>query len=91
MTKRHFIALADAIREHNRCAQPVNGKREVFTASQLATLRQFCASQNFAFDRERWTRYIAGECGPNGGTIKPAPKPRRMTPQRKLARRLQGL
>jgi hypothetical protein len=56
MTKKHFIALADAIRADR-----------TFTNYQLITLAEFCRDQNPRFDRERWLDYIAGKCGPNGG------------------------
>ena len=62
MTKRDFIALADAVTAHNKW----NG--EPFTSKQLATLATFCAQQNPAFKRDRWLDYIAGTCGPNGGS-----------------------
>jgi hypothetical protein len=69
MTKKHFVALADSIREHNRVAR-FNGEN-AFTQEQLAALARFRASQNPRFKRERWLNYIAGDCGPNGG-MKPA-------------------
>jgi hypothetical protein len=66
MTKKHFIALADAIREHNRFAQ--GGEMEpAFTDFHLDTLAEFCNLQNSGFNRERWLDYIAGKVGPNGG------------------------
>lgn len=58
MTKKHFIALADAIRRYDHG----------FNANQLNTLADFCESQNPNFNRERWLDYIAGHCGPNGGS-----------------------
>jgi hypothetical protein len=65
MTKKHFIALADAIRD---CNYPPPGfTRQPFTAEQLEYLADFCERQNRDFSRERWLAYIAGECGPNGG------------------------
>jgi hypothetical protein len=30
----------------------------------------FCQSTNPRFNRERWLAYIAGECGPNDGTVR---------------------
>jgi hypothetical protein len=64
MTKKTFIALADALREHNRTL----GTDDVaFDGSHLDALADFCAAQNPRFNRERWLGYIAGECGPNGG------------------------
>ncbi len=64
MTKKHFIALADAIREHD--THPFTQAQ--FETAQLRTLADFCQSQNPNFNRERWLSYIAGECGPNGGS-----------------------
>lgn len=70
MTKKHFIALADAIREYNAQAlepgtSTVSPLR--FGHTQLLVLADFCRSQNPYFKRDRWLGYIAGECGPNGG------------------------
>ena len=67
MTRKDFVALADSIREHNRLAN-LNGEN-AFTVDQLAALARFCASENPRFKRERWLDYIAGQCGPNGGTV----------------------
>ena len=68
MSKKHFIALADDIREHNRCA--VNNGEIPFTPDQIDVLARFCRMQNSQFNRERWLDYVAGECGPNGGRVK---------------------
>lgn len=75
MTKKHFIALADAIRE----AKPKES-RYYSTAEYLSALQawedtrdmvaQFCQRQNGQFNRGRWLSYIAGECGPSGGEVK---------------------
>lgn len=65
MSKKHFIALADAIREHTKRGLPP------FCANQLNTLARFMAGQNPDFNRERWLDYIAGACGPSGGKAKP--------------------
>jgi hypothetical protein len=69
MSKKHFIELADMIREHNN-RNPFN--RQEFTPDQIATLAEFCKSQNSAFMRDRWIAYINGECGKNGGKVKVA-------------------
>lgn len=60
MTKKHFIALADAIR---------NSPDVEFADEHLAVLAGFCRRVNPAFNRERWLNYIKGHCGPNGGVI----------------------
>ena len=64
MTKKHFIALADAIKKHDGIC---DGK---FNDQQMVTLANFCASQNPRFNRQRWIEYIAGKCGKNGGKVK---------------------
>lgn len=63
MSKKHFIALADAIRMHNKYSE------DKFTESQLIALAEFCRDQNSNFKRDRWLDYIAGNCGPNGGAL----------------------
>lgn len=68
MSKKDFIALADAIKEHNRRAQ-FNGEAR-FTEGQLDSLADFCRSKNPRFMRSRWLDYIKGECGPNGGAVR---------------------
>ena len=65
MTKKHFIALADAIRDHND-----KGFGPEFSAGQLNTLLRFCESQNPRFNADRWLGYIAGTNAKNGGKVK---------------------
>jgi hypothetical protein len=64
MTKKHTIALANAIREHNAT---IRGISAPFDAGQINTLANFCAAQNPQFKASRWLDFIAGKCGPNGG------------------------
>ena len=69
MTKKHFIALADAIRSFGIAG----GERDhsnSFGQDQISALACFCSEQNERFNRELWIRYINGECGKNGGSIK---------------------
>ena len=70
MTKKHFVALADAVRRYNENAFK-HGTNIVsplqFTDTQIFALADFCQSQNAQFDRERWLAYVNGECGKNGG------------------------
>lgn len=63
MSKKDFIAMADAIREHN------NNGLEPFCESQIETLAKFCRGQNYDFKWDRWISYIKGECGKNGGSV----------------------
>jgi hypothetical protein len=72
MTKKHFIALANTIREYNEAAfKP--GTNTVsplqFSHTQLMVLADFCQASNPRFNRERWLSYIAGKCGKNGGKV----------------------
>ena len=67
MTKKNFIALANAIREHNSSGYVGRNGFNLFDQQHLNSLAAFCATQNPNFNRERWLAYIAGECGPNGG------------------------
>jgi len=65
MTKKHFIALADAI----RCANEFTpeGNPRAFSEYAKEMLAEFCLKQNRNFNRQRWLDYIEGRCGPNGG------------------------
>jgi hypothetical protein len=60
MSKKHFIELADTIRRNP----------QAFTPEAIQALAAFCAAQSNAFNRTRWLDYVAGTCGPCGGTIK---------------------
>lgn len=66
MTKKHFIALADAIISANRFDSKWT-LRDSFSVNQLEILADFCQEQNPQFNRERWIGYIKGENGKNGG------------------------
>ncbi len=79
MTKKHFIALADAIRatkpEHTgeyddgTTIGEMNARVNQWD-KDVVMLADFCKQQNDRFDRERWLGYIAGRCGSNGGKVK---------------------
>ena len=73
MSKKHFIALADAIRKHNSKSPaqgiPLCGP---IPDDAIEMLADFLADQNPRFNRDRWLDYIAGKCGPNGGSVKKA-------------------
>ena len=62
MTKKHFIALVDTVKDIK--ARKCNMERTI------ELLADFCASQNPRFKRERWISYVNGECGKNGGKVK---------------------
>jgi hypothetical protein len=63
MSKKHFVQLADAVRN----LSTHDDGETVNLSAVVQSLADFCASQNPAFNRSRWLAYIAGECGPNGG------------------------
>lgn len=63
MTKQHFIALADYIKDYYGYCEP-------FTPNQIEHLANFCHSQNSNFNHDRWIGYIKGENGKNGGKVK---------------------
>lgn len=66
MTKKHFVALADMIRQVNSHWPESNH----FNPGQISELADFCKSQNPRFNCERWISYINGECGPGGGEVR---------------------
>lgn len=70
MTKKHFIELADMIREHNQSGERLDASGGFFTPVQISAMADFCAAQNPNFKRDRWLDYIAGKCGKNGGAVK---------------------
>jgi hypothetical protein len=71
MSKKHFIELADTIKDHNASMHGLgHDLTQPFTSDQIDALAMFCAYQNPRFNRARWLGYIAGENGPSGGRIK---------------------
>jgi hypothetical protein len=65
MSKKHFIRLAEYLRDTDRHCEP-------FTTRQIEHLADFCYEFNHRFNYYRWRDYIAGNCGPNGGAVKVA-------------------
>lgn len=69
MTKKHFIALADAV----RVGFDINANRKAEyrdtgqVPPQIEALARFCRAQNPSFNYARWYGYIYGLNGPNGG------------------------
>lgn len=73
MSKKHFIQLADMMKDIRCILQNHPGEMispGVAAEFFQAKLADFCADQNPRFNRQRWCKYIAGECGPNGGPVK---------------------
>lgn len=72
MTKKHFIALADIVRELGESYRGDDTVRVDFAMANVKMfLASFCAQQNPNFNRALWLDYIAGKCGPSGGKIRP--------------------
>lgn len=69
MTKKHFIALADAIREYNDTGISGEHPYQPFNEAQIRVLADFCEAQNSRFNYDRWVGYIAGTNGKNGGKV----------------------
>lgn len=66
MTQKHFVSLANAIKEYNKnafdagtnCSSPIK-----FGWTQLLCLADWLEKQNPRFDRERWLKYTYKEDG----------------------------
>ena len=63
MSKKDFIALADALR---RVRNGSMGETSSFVQCVQA-IADTCKESNPRFNRDRWFDYINGKCGPNGG------------------------
>ena len=83
MTKQHFIALAETLRNLQpdmgiiaplstpQAHAEKRGQQEQWLKT-VDALASFCKSQNSNFNRERWIGYINNENGPSGGKVKAA-------------------
>lgn len=73
MSKKHFIALADALRR----TKPIPPSEDEYGDGQenqweqdVEEISAVCRQFNPQFNKERWLGYINGDNGPSGGTIK---------------------
>ncbi len=64
MTKKHFIAMADMVR-NARKYNPTGWRN-----GEIRELVEFFRSQNPRFNSGLWLDYMEGKCGPNGGKLK---------------------
>lgn len=71
MTKKDFIALADAFRFASHQIDRTGLDRGAYEYTLSAVVR-FCSATNPRFNEQRFRDYIAGRCGPNGGSVKPS-------------------
>lgn len=70
MSKKDFIALADALRPTVSLFGDHVDTYGVEIDATIDALCSFMRSVNPAFKEDRWRDYLAGKCGPNGGKIK---------------------
>lgn len=63
MTKKNFIALAEALLD-------ATSKGVYFSHTQIEVLARFCQEQSPNFNRSRWLGFIAGTNGKNGGKVR---------------------
>jgi hypothetical protein len=78
MTKKHCIALADALR-HRKPDKNWDPDKMVQWELDVKALADVCAHFNNQLYHTRWMSYIVGECGPSGGTVKKVHSPARFT------------
>lgn len=71
MSKKHFIALADALKAQ-RPADHWDPNKRVQWELDCRAIADVCGTFNERFNRTRWFEYLYGTCGKNGGTIKQA-------------------
>lgn len=70
MSKRHFIALADVLRELKpKDDLETNGiwQRTEQWRATIDKIADFCSRESPRFKKSRWLNYINGISGPNGG------------------------
>lgn len=69
MSKKDFIALADALKRE-KPGENWDPNKRVQWELDCKAVADVCRASNSGFDRERWYDYIAGKCGPSGGKVK---------------------
>lgn len=72
MSKKDFIALADELGPYLSDHETNNDP--LVKADIINALCRFMHEQNPQFKEDRWRAYLAGECGPSGGTIRKTPR-----------------
>ena len=66
MSKKHFIALADALRQ-TRPADHWDANKRVQWEMDVRVIADVLNQSNPRFNYSRWMDYVNGLCGPNGG------------------------
>ena len=77
MSKKDFIALADALRPLFKALPSVSCGEDAGKLDAEDVRRALCAfmrGQNAQFKGGRWRAYLAGECGPSGGDLRKTPR-----------------
>lgn len=70
MSKKDFIALADALKAAGVGSVNFAPGVAPFHAGIVEALADFCQQQNPLFKRDRWLGYLTGQNGPGGGQIR---------------------
>ena len=68
MTKKHFIALAKALRAE-KPGSNWDPNKLIQWDLDVKAVANVCASASPRFDRDLWMAYVNGECGPSGGKL----------------------
>lgn len=66
MSKKHFIALANALIA-SKPADHWDANKKAQWELDVRYIANVLAQSNPRFKRERWMDYVNGLCGPNGG------------------------
>lgn len=68
MSKKDFIALADALRAERPASNWSLNKMAQWELDVRA-VADACEAANPRFNRELWMDYVCGLCGPSGGKL----------------------
>ena len=68
MSKKHFIALADALKAE-KPAEHWDPNKMVQWELDVKAIARVCKAANPLFNQDLWMDYINGNCGPGGGKV----------------------
>ncbi len=70
MTKKDFVAIADAFRASRTANTWLEANDQ--WSKDVNAVASVLATTNPRFNQARWLDYVNGLCGPNGGAVKAA-------------------